>query len=53
MSLFFGAVTGGFNYGRREFVQFMADNKQTMFENPRDAQQAMRVCHYYIYTLRL
>merc|ERR1719229_382860 len=31
LSLFFGAVTGGFNYGRREFVQFMADNKQTMF----------------------
>ena len=43
LSFLSGVVYGSFSHGRREFLQFMADNKHTMFENPRDAQQSMRV----------
>ena len=43
MSLGCGSLVGGYAYGSEAFKRFMAENKQTMFENPRDAQQAMRV----------
>ena len=43
MSWFCGSLVGGFAYGTEAFKLFKAENKQTMFENPRDAQQAMRV----------